>query len=382
MRAVDLRGMVEIDPYKDDLFTRVIEQWKLHKSNEELYYWLKILANSIYGFFVEINPEAIPLRRAVKLEVHAGEDSYVPDKRFQVKENQGHWYAPYLASLITSGGRLLLALLEKLVRNAGGTHAWADTDALAIVSFENGGKVRQIPGFQHIRALSWREVQEIVDQFASLNPYNRSAVPGSILNFVDANYKGGDPQQAKRQLLGFSIAAKRYTLYDRTGNQITIIDPKAHGFGYLYPPAHSPKTWEDDHDAPKWIYEIWECLLRMALKLEGADPVWMKRPQMMRMAVTTFNVLKRLHAWKGFRPYNFFLLPILSKGGRPAGVEARHFTLVAPFESDQRKWSALTCINIADPNDHTKYKLSTSFTSREYGKRPVLETFEDLIYHY
>jgi hypothetical protein len=49
-----LRGMVNIDPYKDDLFKRVIEQRKLHKSSPELYYWLKIFANSIYGFFVEI----------------------------------------------------------------------------------------------------------------------------------------------------------------------------------------------------------------------------------------------------------------------------------------------------------------------------------------
>jgi len=70
-------------------------------------------------------PEAIPLRRAVRIEVHSGEDSFTPDRRFQLKENQGYWYAPYLASLITSGGRLLLALLEKSVNNAGGTHAWA-----------------------------------------------------------------------------------------------------------------------------------------------------------------------------------------------------------------------------------------------------------------
>ena len=102
----------------------------------------------------------------------------------------------------------------------------------------------------------------------------------------------------------------------------------------------------------------------------------------MRMTVTTFNVLKRLHAWKGFRPYNFFLLPIVAKGGCPAGVDPKHFTLVAPFESDQMKWLGLHCINIATPNDRTVYKLSTSFTSPEYGKRAVLEVLEDLLYRY
>jgi hypothetical protein len=382
MNSVDLRGMVKIDPYKDDLFKRVIEQRKLHKSNRELYYWLKIFANSIYGFFVEINPEAIPLRRAIRIEVHSGEDSFTPDRRFQLKENQGHWYAPYLASLITSGGRLLLALLEKSVNNAGGTHAWADTDALAIVSSRNGGSLRRFPGSEHVRALSWKEVEQIVDQFESLNPYDRNAVTGSILNFVDANYEGSDPRHPRRQLLGYSIAAKRYALYDRSGSKMNIVDPKAHGLGYLYPPVDSPKGWEDDHDAPRWIYQLWESLLRNALKLERNNSIWIRRPQMMRMTVTTFNVLKGLHAWEGFRPYNFFLLPIVAKGGYPTGVNPKHFTLVAPFESDQKQWLNLRCINIAKPDDRTVYKLSTSFTSPEYGKRAVVEVLEDLLYRY
>jgi len=182
--------------------------------------------------------------------------------------------------------------------------------------------------------------------------------------------------------LGYSIAAKRYALYERTGNKINVVDPKAHGLGYLYPPMESPNGWEDDHDAPKWIYQFWECLLRIALRAKREDPTWLKRPQMMRMAVTTFNVLKRLHAWEAFRPYNFFLLPILAKGGCPADIDPRHFTLVAPFESDQTKWLGLGCINIAARNDRSIYKLSTSFTSPEYGRRAILEVFEDLFYRY
>lgn len=70
MRSVNLRGMVEIDPYKDDIFRKVIEQRKLHKSDEALYYWLKILANSIYGFFVELNPEI--KNRKVPVNVFSG----------------------------------------------------------------------------------------------------------------------------------------------------------------------------------------------------------------------------------------------------------------------------------------------------------------------
>src|SRR5262249_43438236 len=192
-----------------------------------------------------------------------------------------------------------------------------------------------------------------------------------------------NPGKPRRQLLGFSISAKRYVLYERIGKKIVIVNPKAHGLGYLYPPVPSPQYWNEEHEAPKWIYEFWECLLRIALDLgRHGRPAWLKLPQMMRMAVTTHNVLKRLHSWTGFRPYNFFLLPTLAVCGYPANVDPHYFTLVAPFESDQQEWMNSVCINIADPNDSNTYKLTTDFNSPEYGKRAVVETFDNLLLQY
>jgi len=202
------------------------------------------------------------------------------------------------------------------------------------------------------------------------------------VNLVDANFEKSDPSCPRKQLLGFSIAAKRYALYERSGNKVSIVDPKAHGLGYLYPPADSPKNWHDSHDAPCWIYEFWEYLLRLALQLEGKPPSWRARPQMMRMTVTTFNVLKSLYEWEGFRAYNFFLLPVLADGGYPMNVNPKNFRLVAPFESDQTKWKHLKCINIGDPKDRQSYEFTTSFTSPEFGKKAVVETFENLFYRY
>jgi hypothetical protein len=273
-------------------------------------------------------------------------------------------------------------MLEQSVVTAGGTHAWADTDALAIVSSRKGRSLRHIKGCKGIRALPWSTVQKITDRFEALNPYDRGAVPGSILNIVDANFENADPSSPRRQLLGFSIAAKRYALYERSGNEVSIVDPKAHGLGYLYPPVDSPKNWHDSHEAPRWIYEFWEYLLRIALQLQGKPPHWRARPQMMRMTVTTFNVLKSLHEWEAFRPYNFFLLPVLADGGYPANIDPEHFRLVAPFESDQTKWKLLKCINIGDPKDRRTYGLTTSFTSADYGKNAVVETFENLFHRY
>jgi len=112
MRSVNLReSMVEINPYKDDLFRKVIEQRKLHKSDEALYYWLKILANSIYGFFVELNPEN--KKKKVPVKVFSGEKKFIDAS--DALENEGNWFFTPLASLITSAGRLLLAMTEACV---------------------------------------------------------------------------------------------------------------------------------------------------------------------------------------------------------------------------------------------------------------------------
>ncbi|HEX7423503.1 MAG TPA: hypothetical protein VF311_06415, partial [Terriglobales bacterium] len=191
-----------------------------------------------------------------------------------------------------------------------------------------------------------------------------------------------DSKKPQRPLLGFSISAKRYALYQRDRDKITIVSAKAHGLGYLYPPVDSPKGWDDEHSVPRWIHEFWECLLSIALGLKYRKPSWLKRPQMMRMSVTTQNVLQRLHQWPGFRPYNFFLLPILANCGYPANVSPDHFTLVARFETDQEEWIKSRCANIGDPNDDNEYALTTSFDSPGYGKRAVIDTFENLLYRY
>jgi hypothetical protein len=207
MRSVNLRGMVEIDPYRDDLFRRIIEQRKLHKSDAALYYWLKILANSIYGFFVELNPES--QNKQVPVKVFSGEKHFADNS--DVIEKPGAWFFPPLASLITSTGRLLLAMAEASVEEKEGTYLFCDTDSLAIVASRHGGPLN-IPGSKGVRILSWAEVQAIVDKFAALNPYNWEIVKGSILNLVDANYVDSDPKKPQRQLYGYSIAEKRYAL--------------------------------------------------------------------------------------------------------------------------------------------------------------------------
>jgi hypothetical protein len=85
MESVSLRGsMVKIHPYHDDLFKKIIEQRRLHKADKALSYWLKILANSIYGFFGELNPDA--LSKKVPVNVFSGEKNF-PDASDVAPEN-------------------------------------------------------------------------------------------------------------------------------------------------------------------------------------------------------------------------------------------------------------------------------------------------------
>ena len=351
MKATNFRGsMVEIDPYKDDLFRKVIEQRKLNKADKALYYWLKILANSIYGFFVELIPEN--QTKNIPVNVFSGERAFSDFS--DVLEKPGTWFFPPLASFITSAGRLLLAMTEACVSEKQGSYLFCDTDSLAIVSSEKGGSLG-IPGGEGSRVLAWGEVQEIINRFVSLNPYDRKAVPGSILNHVDANYIDSDPKKEQRQLCGYSIAAKRYALYERVGDHdIKIVDPKAHGIGFLYPPKDSPKEWKED--VPLWIYEFWECIVRDALKLNPTSRSWIDVPQMMRLTVTTHNVLTMLRDWEVARPYNFLLLPMVDPtfGYAFHRQSSEKVLLVCPFSSKQDRWFGLECINI---HSGKKYKM-------------------------
>lgn len=76
-----------------------------------------------------------------------------------------------------------------------------------------------------IKILTWDDVRVIAERFKSLDP---NAVKGSIFNLVDANYIDSDSKNEQRQLYGYSIAAKRYALYEKVPEtEIKIVDPKA-----------------------------------------------------------------------------------------------------------------------------------------------------------
>lgn len=160
----------------------------------------------------------------------------------------------------------MLALLERLITDAGGVYASCDTDSMAIVATENAGLIpcpggdRTLPdGSPAIQALTWAQVDGIIEAFETLHPYNRDAVTGSLLEIEDQNYDSATDE--RRQLWCLATSAKRYVLWNKAKSDITIRKASEHGLGHLLDPtgegqqAFAEAAWRivlaDHLDLPK-----------------------------------------------------------------------------------------------------------------------------------
>jgi hypothetical protein len=126
--------------------------------------------------FFELTPQK--KFNPVKAKIFSGEHRH---KQFvDAIEKPGEWYFPPIAALITGGAHLFLAMLERCITEQGGHYLFCDTDSMCIVASKTGGWVG-CPNEPLIKALAWKDVDEIAKRFESLNCYDRTKVPGSIL---------------------------------------------------------------------------------------------------------------------------------------------------------------------------------------------------------
>lgn len=339
MRSTTI-GSRQIDP-RDDLFRAIIEERKKLPEHDPHYLSLKIIANCLYGIFAELNKFEYGKNRAKNLRVFSGEQRF--SQRTHIVERPGAWQFPPAAALITAGGRLMLAILESMVTERGGSYLLTDTDSMLIVASENGGSVPcQCAGDKSsIEAITWKQVEEICAQLNGLNPYDPDAVD-NILKIEKCNRDRSGNQQ---QLYGLAVSAKRYVVYRRTGRNLEIIKPSEHGLGIVYVPdkrvRYKPVHCQDQKTTyPMWIVETWESLLERHFRDPDdamiSKPLWFANlPAIMRIRVTTPNVLAALRKQDrgAAKPYNFAQSPILVD--RP-----KDCTLIAPWNKDPEQWIA------------------------------------------
>jgi len=399
LTPISFRGQVSIDPRKDDFFKIVIEErqrlaqrsdlddverGRLNKS-------LKTFGSATsYGIFAQMDRRESD--QAVRLTCY-GIDAQPYECRAAHPEAPGDFCFPPIASLVTSGGRLMLALLERLVTDRGGTYAMEDTDSMAIVATRRGGLIpcpggprRTKDGQEAIRALSWAEVRDIAQEFEKLNPYGRGAVPGSILKIEADNF---DPTtQKQRQLWCYAISAKRYALFLRNENGAPELlrheknnaDDRwsEHGLGHLLNPT------DPDADDREWIAQAWLRIIRKALGFRTVAPRFARVPAVGRTTVSSpwlMRSLRSFNAGKSYaqqiKPFNFLLSAQVRELGHPVGVDPQRFHLIAPYESNPKKWLTLPWI---DAHTGQRHRVSTAQTRSP--KTAGLKTYGDVLRSY
>ena len=394
LKPTKLRGAIEVKPEEQDFFKVVIEQRKSlsiradisEREKKRLDKALKVLANATsYGIYAEMH--RLESDRKTKVTCH-GIDARPFTCRVAHPDEPGAYCFPPLASLITGAARLMLALLEHCVQNQGGTYAMEDTDSMAIVATKRGGMVRCPGGHgDMVKALSWVQVDEIAKRFSPLNPYDRRAVPGSILKIEDDNY---DPKTEKqRQLYCLAISAKRYALFSQDSKGAPILLRKGtnnkenrwseHGLGHLLNPTD---TESEDRD---WIAQAWLRMIRKSLGLSVSAMGFESAPAVGRVTVSSRAVmrpLEKLNDGKNYcdqiKPFNFLLTCHVNALGHPPGVDPARFHLISPYDTDSRQWLEKSWI---DQYSQETYRITTT---GYHGSRQTarVKTFGDVLTEY
>ncbi len=360
LKSTKLRGSIEIDPAHQDFFKAVIEERKrlpvrgdLQEAEKaRLDKALKVLANAAsYGIYAEMNPQET--NEKTKVTCH-GIDPDPFECRVVHPDVPGEYCFPPLASLITGAARLMLALVEHCVLALGGTYAMEDTDSMAIVATKHGGVVNCPGGLdrtgdncQAVRAVSWKQVEEISKRFVALNPYDPAAVPGSVLKIEEDNF---DPRTgSQRQLHCFAISAKRYTLFTLTGNGEPVMLRKEmnnksdrwsqHGLGHLLNPSDTNGTDRD------WIGQVWLKILRSSYRLPIDSLAFDDLPATGRVSVGSPAIMRCFLAFNAGKPYanqikpfNFILTCQVRQLGHPNGAEPERFHLIAAYSGEPKRW--------------------------------------------
>jgi hypothetical protein len=353
LRSVRLRGSVEVDPMvKDPMMTMVEERQRVKKDttlpkddNDRLANVLKIVANAgAYGIYSEFNPKERRKGFTVPVLVHGRRDPFFD--RVAAPEDPGKYCFPPFASCITGAARLMLGMLERSVTDLGGTWAFCDTDSMAIVATEHGGLVscrggseRSTEGGHAVRALTAAQVEAIRQKFGELNPYDPLAV-SDVLKVEAVSHC-------------FAISAKRYALYnlDNKGSPVMVEGDKSsrHGLGHFMNPD------DLDTDNQEWIKSFWRVIIQRAHGLNPELPPWIGRPTAVQTTISSPPILRAfrhinagLSYARSIKPFNFVLTAAGAKP--PASVmPGQPFRLVAPFESDPRRWEDAEYVNIHDP---------------------------------
>lgn len=340
---------VHVNPKKDNLIKVLVERRqeiknemkKLPKDSHEYDVLdaqqraLKFLNNSTtYGINIEMHQQD-----EEKLNVFS-------NIKFESKgkyEKLGIYFNPVIGASITAGARLLLAIAEKFVMDKGEVHAYMDTDSIFVPP--------------HL-------ANELSHLFDSLNPYDFDK---PILEIEDG----------MEDIWFYGISSKRYCLFHKDGDKITIPDGKKlfyklHGLGHITNPF-SRELKEGD----RWHKRFWEDILRVHFHPEELPDILEKYEDyaaISKLSVSTGTILKKFKKMnkgkpfdKQIKPFNFMLVG----NGAKASIDGEKVKPVAPFNKNPQ---------IVVEKEFIDYNTGNTLQGREYWK-PLSDVFLDYIDH-
>jgi hypothetical protein len=366
LKPVSLRGQVEIDPNTQDFFRdAILERREARNPNgkykdiatdqrDRLQKFIKNLINATsYGIYMEMNRQD-------------GEESHVQAHGLRVIEREvsgpeklGDYCFPILSTLITGAARLMLELASYEVRRRGGTYAFMDTDSLAIVATENGGPIDQF-GVHHMdtHALSRSDIAAVLDRFRSLNPYGdwESILEKESENYAQCGISGHGSNctctctGVDQQLYVYSVASKRYALFDiDENNLVNVRKYSEHGLGAYRAPI-DPKTKQFVSD---WQRTLWDVLITRQLTGDLEMPDWAGQTALTSIRVSTHEHMKWFKQFNSdssgkevpyessVKPFNFMVHALIN-GSRsdhklclvaPMGTTSGYINRYAPLEN-------------------------------------------------
>jgi hypothetical protein len=196
---------------------------------------LKLLASATsYGILVEID-QAERTHDAKPIMCY---DQEAHQAFTHVLEAPGTHFAGPIGTFIPAGGRLLLALCERLAAGWGIGRAFCDTDSMAFTRPDGLSR-------EDFR----RHVEEICAWFAPLSPYQDQP---PLLQHEKVNYWDGELEP----LFCLAISAKRYVLYNRLPDGTYRIRKfSSHGVGTW----QKLKDYVPRHDIPCPCHYVVGC---------------------------------------------------------------------------------------------------------------------------
>jgi hypothetical protein len=241
------------------------------------------------------------------------------------EEYPGRFYFPPRGALVTAGARLLLAMVERLVRDAGGDWNTMDTDSITVVCTETGGIVpcrggqERLPdGREGIRALSRAEVSRILDRFVPL-----SLLPGRSLWKWEKENAPHPEATHDTQLYILAAGLKKYAMFNTADDGGVVLRKRTEtALGHIVPPTGYTKS--------QMVDAMWKAKIQVVRgdKDAFADLPFGCEPALGRLPITTPDLLRRLRvAPKGNRrsrteypitprPFGFFHIAT-PRGGVP-----------------------------------------------------------------